>query len=177
MSDPESLALTNQPKAFKLLHAIARQMAHPQRVIFLDIDGVLTNAKTGYRTGDANCVAWLNTITDQTGASIVVSSTWRADPDIAVILAGWGVTAEVIGTTPFLDERTASGLWQPKPRGDEIQVWLDANPAKRQIVILDDDAHDFGNLTPRLVRTQSELGLRYDEAKQAIALLLEDPND
>lgn len=149
----------------------------PPSVIFLDIDGVLTNAKTGYRHGDANCVGWLNTVTDQTGAAIVVSSTWRADPDIADILAGWGVTAEVIGTTPFLDEQDASGLWRPKPRGDEIRAWLDANPGERRIVILDDDAHDFGPLTPRLVRTQSEFGLRYDEAKRAIALLLEDPND
>lgn len=146
----------------------------PQRVIFLDIDGVLTNAKTGYRQGDANCVNWLNTITDQTGAVIVVSSTWRADPEIANVLARQGVTGEVIGTTPFLDERNASGLWRPKPRGCEIQAWLDANPGPRQFVILDDD-NDMGDLTPRLVQTQSEFGLRREEAKRAIAMLLEAP--
>lgn len=145
-------------------------MSASPAVIFLDIDGVLTNAATGYRHGHPSCVSWLNTITDQTHAVIVVSSTWRADPEIANILARWGVRAEVIGATPFLDERTESGLWRPKPRGEEIQAWLDANPGKRQFVILDDD-NDMAHLTPCLVRTDSRAGLTAADAKRAIELL------
>jgi predicted mannosyl-3-phosphoglycerate phosphatase (HAD superfamily) len=60
------------------------------KVIFLDIDGVLCNHESisaGYKTRTApeqdpygphvDCVAALNRIIKETGAKIVVSSTWR----------------------------------------------------------------------------------------------------
>ena len=64
------------------------------KVIFLDIDGVLNTerkAKEVYdnnnldshdefgRLFDENALYWLNKIIDETGAEIVISSSWRND--------------------------------------------------------------------------------------------------
>ena len=63
------------------------------KVIFLDIDGVLNTHESattlresfvergadlmGFNRFDKNCVARVNRITDETGAKIVISSSWR----------------------------------------------------------------------------------------------------
>ena len=70
-----------------------RHAQHPERVIFLDVDGVLAHAGT-YNRGrgeerlwrfaaqlDLDCMARLIRIVRATGARIVVSSTWRRFSD------------------------------------------------------------------------------------------------
>jgi hypothetical protein len=141
--------------------------------LFLDIDGVLTTVATGFRTGDPPCVKRLNLITDATGAAIVVSSTWRFAPDIADILKGWGVKGELAGITPDLARHNASGIHVAVERGQEIACWLaEHNASEVPFVILDDD-NDMANLLPRLVRTNSRIGLQDGDVVRAIVLLLE----
>lgn len=139
-------------------------------IIFLDIDGVLTNFATKYRVGDPLCVACLNRITEATGAVIVVSSSWRGHPDIAGILSGWGVTGEVIGITPSLSHLRASGIAVSAQRGQEIYQWIVKNEFDGFCAILDDDK-DMWPVMDRLVQTDTQLGLQDTDADKAIALL------
>src|SRR5512135_1586605 len=82
-------------------------------LVFVDFDGVLTNANSfdrskGGRSGlqavaDPACVRALNRVLRETGASIVVSSTWRLFgglPFVRAKLGEWRVSGEVIGITP-----------------------------------------------------------------------------
>lgn len=149
----------------------SRSEGMTQPVIFLDIDGVLANVATRYRHGDPACVARLNRITDATGARIVVSSTWRFQPDIKDKMAAWGVTGEVIGITPDGSKRDANGLYVSVPRGHEIYDWMFANHYDgTRIAILDDD-NDMELLVDFLVRTDTYLGLQDADVDKAIALL------
>lgn len=72
------------------------------KVIFLGYDGVIVTAPTRYASGDPWCIYWLNYIIEHTGASIVVSSTWRMGRTLAELqkqLNEWGVKGTVIDKT------------------------------------------------------------------------------
>jgi hypothetical protein len=152
------------------------------KIIFLDIDGVLTgkettdlhfrripyNGKTFYQLDTEN-IARLNRITRATGAKIVVSSTWRKGRSMLelryILSVHHGVEAEIIDATPV--------LW--KYRGHEIQAWLDENAVRERVerfVILDDDS-DMEHLMPFLVKTSTHIGLTDKDVERAIALLAE----
>ena len=141
------------------------------RVVFLDIDGVLVTRESlmkasGMRAqAQPRCVQALNSITDATGAAIVVSSTWRYGGVewIRNKLKEWGVTADVIGATA-LDYKTN--------RGQEIQTWL-ANHPTESFVILDDDS-DMAHLWAKLIQTDMENGLTPARATRAIRVLTEE---
>jgi HAD domain in Swiss Army Knife RNA repair proteins len=154
------------------------------KIIFLDFDGVLCNHESisaGYKARTApeqdpygphdDCVAALNRIVKETGAAIVVSSTWRKckSPNATMRerLKRWGVQGDVIGTTPILHGEE----YAYKRRGSEIQLWLETvRTPITSVVILDDDA-DMAHLRHRLVRTTMAHGLTMDHAEQAIAML------
>lgn len=132
------------------------------KIIFLDVDGVLNNelfyttvnhpkAETmeefNLQQFDPRCVKLLNDITDKTSANIVVSSSWRTDPDIIDILQKAGITGNIIGTTPKLYFTSNIEYKYSVPRGCEIKAWLELNKeklgdkmSKVQYVILDDDS-------------------------------------
>lgn len=135
------------------------------KIIFLDIDGVMNNIMTwpknaGRQWIDPKAVKRLNKITQTTGSVIVISSTWRRFWDVELILKKAGVTAEIIGTTPFLAS---------EERGSEIGRWLSRNGAEK-FVILDDDT-DMGYLSPALIKTEWDEGLQDRHVKKAIARL------
>lgn len=153
------------------------------RIIFLDIDGVLVNlscygngqTSDVYTRADARAVAALNSITDATGARIVVSSVWRLGglKKIRDILRAWGVTGKVIACTPDLARPAERGkLWVAVQRGDEIQAWLDSykrSPVE-SFCIIDDDA-DMKHLAGRLIQTDFTDGLTTAHAERAIEML------
>lgn len=147
------------------------------KVIFLDIDGVLVTLRSFamgrsglHAKADPDTVAALNTIIEATGASIVISSTWRLGRGgvgrMRDTLKLWGCTGKVVDRTPDLP--------RPRERGDEIQQWLDRREAQRgdveSFVILDDDA-DMAHLMPLLVQTEFERGLTTEHAEVAIRIL------
>ena len=111
-------------------------------VIFLDFDGVLNYRgflRAGQRIGTADqlCperVARLRDICDQTGAVIVVSSTWRlhrTPRSLQASLKRRGLTCRIVGATPRLATHN---------RGDEIVTWLDVNRERvDRFCIVDDD--------------------------------------
>jgi hypothetical protein len=170
-------------------------------VIFLDFDGVIVTHRQLRKPqpdsaahaldaliaakADPNCVAALNRLCDETGAKIVVTSSWRrlagfVDPleYVREVLRLWGVRAEVIDVTPMLerelmvttDDGNRAPLALPERRGHEIQAWLDGNPGVARFVILDDE-DDMDHLRPRLVRTDIEDGLQMRHVEKAVCLL------
>ena len=111
------------------------------KIIFLDIDGVL-NCESAYLNGECQYQEWiwedgrkdhyqrfcvrskelLNKLIDETGAKIVISSTWRHS-GIEFMRKVWEMeemSGEIIGITPSLRTK---GLHIP--RGIEIQYYLE----------------------------------------------------
>ena len=126
------------------------------KIIFLDIDGVLNHEKfykefteEGHddmkeffmNQIDPNSVKNLNILCDETGAKIVISSTWRhSGIEYCVdILTKCGLTGEIIDITPTLRDDCL--------RGNEILKWIKDNELLvgpyyqfTEYVILDDDS-------------------------------------
>ena len=104
-------------------------------IIFLDIDGVL-NCQDFYVANNYKerrdeygdlfhepSKELLNKLIDETGAKVVISSTWRMD-GLTIMKEMWkhrGMSGEVIGVTPKLP----SILGRSSPRGLEIDYWLE----------------------------------------------------
>ena len=128
------------------------------KIIFLDIDGVLNVIPQGRdKYGGIfhqHFVDNLRRIIDETGAKIVISSSWRSD-GIETMRNMWkdrNLPGEVVDVTPHL----RSKLWEKEDlgRGDEIQWWLDRHPEITGYVIVDDDYFDIlPHQLPNLVRT------------------------
>jgi hypothetical protein len=150
------------------------------KVLFLDFDGVL-NSNAFHRSSpptddaqvllspkrlDPEAIARVNRVIEATGAHIVVSSTWRVRLDtkeeLQVLLEERGFTGKVIGLTPRIYSR---------PRGEEIQAWLDSRASLVERFAIVDDHDDMGALSPRLVLTDPEIGLTDADCEQIVALL------
>ena len=110
------------------------------KIIFLDIDGVL-NCESAYRNGECQYQEWvwedgrkdhyqrfcvrskelLNKLIDETGAKIVISSTWRMS-GIEFMKKVWELekmSGEIIGITPSMRTKGVD-----IPRGMEIKFYL-----------------------------------------------------
>jgi len=174
------------------------------KIIFLDIDGVLNNGdvehhtkmkekgdKRGFHTfAEAFCprpelterLLRINNAFPDT--EIVISSTWRhngADPyvweSMLYACGGFDLPARICFELPSTPK-----LW--KPRGLEIQQWLDdweelvearkedSYPPKPidSFVILDDDS-DMEHLMDRLVHVNGKTGLSEKNVEEAIEIL------
>ena len=146
------------------------------KIIFLDVDGVLNNESWVIRCAEEDnyyplrengledrALALLAYIVRETGASVVISSSWRrisaAMQSLLQDLAKWKIP--VVGETPLISGDI---------RGNEIQAWLDEHPEVERFVILDDD-DDMGDLIPHLVQTTWKNGLQPIHKDAAIHLL------
>ena len=129
------------------------------KIIFLDIDGVLNHEafykerfEKRYDEGaiahpyseiDPKCVQNLNTLIEETGAKVVISSTWRhSGLDYCKdVLEFHGFKGEIIDITPT----SRCGMCV---RGNEILEWIKNNEEAigaryynyKEYVILDDDS-------------------------------------
>lgn len=144
------------------------------KVIFLDFDGVLNHQELFLQRhleggGDPDdaidpaCVERLNRLIQETGAKVVVSSTWRILKTLDVlqeILDKRGFVGELIGKTTTDDLGC---------RGNQIAEWLSHNEVD-SFVILDDDS-DMGDLIDHLVRTDIRNGLLDEHVLEAINIL------
>jgi len=116
------------------------------KVIFLDIDGVLNVIGQGHdefgQIFHQHFMDNLKRIVDETGAKIIMSSSWRR-AGLAKMQAMWekrGLAGELIGVTPDLWRRVKDEEFHENlQRGDEIQVILNLQPEITNYVILDDD--------------------------------------
>jgi hypothetical protein len=151
-------------------------------ILFLDIDGVLVTADSLRKSDQSGinampeprCVEQLNRIIRETGADVVLSSTWKIFHVTALsvnrfLFPKFGVVGHCVGVTPTLHTQ-AGRLVGAEPRGHEIQSWLDANGNPDRFVILD-DANDMEHLLPRLVQCSYFEGLTEELANRAIEML------
>lgn len=162
-------------------------------ILFLDFDGVLNsgdnsiilnflaahNPKKGLDTFagiefDERCVRWLQWIIDNTGAKIVISSSWRLHYELEQMKAIWkqlALPGEIIGYTPFETGLSALGDYEIErkfERGKEIQSWLNANKVDNYCII--DDEYEM--LPDQVfVQTDPEFGLTYETAKLVVEYL------
>lgn len=146
-------------------------------VIFLDLDGVLiTRRSFGTRRFDSEALENLDWLLTNSGAGLVVTSTWRighrSPRSLEAMLRPFGLTAPLLGMTPDLARRTGS-LYEPGQRHAEIEAWLRERTASwPPFVILDDEDFDLGRLAPLfLVRTNFEVGLTREDAARALGIL------
>ena len=131
-----------------------------EKVIFLDIDGVLntSGSKHIHNHGtamDKKCVEVLRKIVEEFNAVIVISSAWRIAPGIPKIKkglswVGWD-NPPIIGKTPnlsLLKER----------RGKEIRYWLLENPTESYIIIEDEPDELLPQQFPFLIQPNHRTG-------------------
>lgn len=155
----------------------------PNKIIFLDIDGVLNCASTISRIGihpfvDEEKIKLLKTIIDSTGASVVLSSSWRygafttADEierlfliELVRIFREHGLELWHSVTPP-----SADGCLH---RGKEILKWLETNPGVEKWVVIDDVAEDLDGVMDHAVITTWENGLTKALTKRIIDMLNE----
>lgn len=145
------------------------------RILFLDIDGVLNHRAWLERRPihdldldleelicnlDPVLVARLDRVVRASGCLLVLSSSWRCLsplPTISQALRQTGLGTDLIGATPELEGG----------RGAEIQSWLDTAGLDVDFLIVDDEDR-MGALSPYLIKTSFETGLRDDDAEALI---------
>ena len=154
-----------------------------RKIIFLDFDGVMDTAfydhfalKNGLPETDEygcvfdpNCIMALNEIVKKTGASIVVSSTWKDFMTMEQLMKMWEdrcLPGEVVDVTPSIIHH----------RGDEIDAWLKEYGKPCQYVIIDDLPFSEFNLhhQSHFIMTNGFDGLNDDLAERAIRILNKD---
>merc|ERR1719158_444259 len=93
----------------------------PLRLIFLDVDGVLNTAGSA-NSGAINpeLLSRLREVIVATGASVVLSSTWRNWPHLRALIMAALPKDCVIGQTPLEDPK----VWRNDVRPREIQTFL-----------------------------------------------------
>ncbi|MDE5562812.1 MAG: hypothetical protein K2J01_04625 [Clostridiales bacterium] len=153
------------------------------KIVFLDIDGVLnsreydrTRDKSKLTNIDETRIPFVKQIVEQTGAVIVLSSTWRThwnsdknkcDEDGLYIIDLFGkYGVEIYDKTPDL------GFYADRP--DEIkQYLLELGEKVESFVIIDDYLYGWGDLSDRFVRTDPyrSLGIDADTVAQAVKIL------
>lgn len=145
------------------------------RVIFLDVDGVLNNGSWAMEMYDKGIRTYrddilyepalerLKRIVDATDAQIVVSSSWRQIPTAYKHLQEWleMYGMKVADITPYV-----GGC-----RGDDITAWFNRNPGEWSYVILDDEDDMDGHMD-HLVQTDFDVGLIDTDVDKALNILL-----
>jgi len=133
------------------------------KVIFLDIDGVLNCRKTPNPRKfpyviDEGLLARFTQLLQQTGASVVLSSTWRYDP--AGIFSAKHQGVSFIDITPDMPD---------EPRCKEILEWLRVHPEVTRYVVIDDEDDGLDELP--LFQPASRTGLTQKIVDGAAAYL------
>lgn len=149
------------------------------KFLFLDFDGVLNhenfykNRMEQYKLGnkiefpysefDPNCVKKVNRILKETSCNLVISSSWRSDPELGIILNKIGIEVTEFETTPYSLNRF---------RGDEIEMYLKKkNFNEVKYVILDDDCDFLKKQKRFFIHVNSFVGLTDKNVEKAIKIL------
>lgn len=156
--------------AFSVAFPCKQVGASTDTIIFLDIDGVL-HSLYGNDVFRESCCTLLQFIVRATGASIVLSSTWRTEE------------AKVDMLNQMLRERElVPAIGRTKDLGThreaEICEWLDRNPQVLRWIAIDDQdlvtrcTDSAVRLRGHFVKTDSSFGLRIWDAALAVSFLL-----
>lgn len=145
------------------------------KVIFLDVDGVLNSFRTAMAHNgfpmkfddadverfDHTAIALIKKIVFETGAKIVLSSSWRLLHKLDEFKA--------IG----LDIEYATPLSSPNgfERGHEIQDWLNEHPEVEKYIIIDDDDDMLEHQQEFFIHTSMDNGFLLKHFDKAIEIL------
>ena len=150
------------------------------KAIFLDIDGVLNNEKhiikihellgeqqyldILYKVGgipfDYRSCKLLQEFINKTNAEVILSSTWRLNPESPNIIKKYaGIEIKDITTR-------LNGI-----RGEEIQQYLDNHKEITNYVILDDDSDMLESQREHFVKVNNKVGLTIKEIIQCENIL------
>ncbi len=163
-----------------------------KKVIFLDIDGVL-NTKWWYTQMDRNsprdqygyafdpkAVANLKRIVEETGADIVISSSWKSFgfSELEEMWTDRGLPGKLIGVTPnsvsdeLLLEADIDSIELFHIRGKEIKEWLTKHGKNvSNYAIIDDMDNMLPEQQSHFVQTNPEFGITEEDAEKAIAII------
>ena len=155
------------------------------KAIFLDIDGVIatpTSVRLNWLLGrgptnqfyDSIALTYLGRLVQETGAVVVLTSTWREDldhpnPFTQAVMANLyaqlkAAGAPVFGPTPVL---------HTGDRSDEVAAWLDKHPCEAYVIF--DDLATFESRRDvtdgHLVIVEDSEGIRYQHFYRALELL------
>lgn len=103
-----------------------------KRIIFLDIDGVITNIIGGWDNWNIYSVDYLKFICEEGNVKIVITSTWRKNHDKKFFKSILGKYLHKDYSTKILNVT----------RGEEVEEWLSRHLEVDEYLILDDDT-DF----------------------------------
>lgn len=164
------------------------------KLIFLDIDGVISTEKSRYAL-DKDACDLLGKIIDATDAKIVISSSWRRNTveDTKEELTTvrdfvpfpFPYAERIIGVTIRAYAYVMQGIHLAIPRGVEIKPWIDTHihsdngknwnekvvGVDFDYVILDDDSDMLLEQAEHFVKTDTRLGLTEDDVERAIKIL------
>ena len=155
------------------------------KIVFLDVDGVLNSEKSHSLQDNNQHWTWnevaemhlvlLKEIIEETGAKIVLSSSWRlyhpfhtghktiTDGLMKVLvdkLNNFGLS--ILDVTPEIPNVI---------RGVEVATWLDEHLDIENYVILDDDADFLEEQKEHFIHTTFKNGLTEELAKKAIEIV------
>lgn len=110
----------------------------------------------------------VNEIVNETGANVVVSSTWRIffsfdKVRLTDLLRDRGAKFDVVDCTPGIPLRWNGG------RGSEIENWKRITPGEKKIVVLDDLPVSIHGVAA--VKTNDYVGLTKKNVRHAIRML------
>lgn len=154
------------------------------KIIFLDVDGVLNNRASvnlavdeeGKPTGnhppgplgfmftvDKTCVQLLRDLVETHNLKIVVSSTWRFHPHALITALEWcdWTNPPIIGKT----DREGNN------RGLQIQRWLEQNKDHVDTWAILDDSIDDIHQVDHIVHTDTAIGLTSEHIQQLKTIL------
>jgi hypothetical protein len=156
------------------------------KIIFLDIDEVMTGVRAIIAYGRAGhmpdkdlrskrrwreeccldplAVGILGRILKETGAKVVISSSWRLGVRWQLfnkMFAAYDLPEVVVGRTAHI------GLM----RGVDILHWLEGMSDIEQYIIIDDSSDMLPEQKSRLVHVKGDVGLGYKDYKKAVELL------
>lgn len=141
------------------------------KVLFLDIDGVLNNAQTNFKSElwplERYMAFLVGKIQLDTGCEVVLSSSWRHHPEAFEVLEKRVV--KMFDRTPFSGE--LKEIPQPYMRGYEIEDWLNRHPEVERYAILDDDSDMLESQKPNFFKTDWQTGLT-EEIANAVTIHL-----
>jgi len=151
-----------------------------QKIIFLDIDGVLAipNPNSSKWELSHEKQLLLGEILTKTGAKIVLSSSWRysnlADTKKYMASKGFMFNDDLIGVTIRSSALLKKSHTLNIPRGVEIDHWIYKNIADKKdftYVILDDDSDMLLSQLSYFINTRFQIGLTKILADKAIKIL------
>lgn len=150
------------------------------RICFLDYDGVVNtpmwnekgtrctyNFPSDNKVNNFQAVQWLSEACQKFHYDIVVTSTWRWDPNYKECLINGGLRdgIEILGRTPNLNGQS---------RGAEIKKYIEEHPEINYYIIIDDDVDMLPEQIGHFINTDTVIGFTLNEFNKFEEIFMKD---